>query len=314
MKCLVTGGAGFIGSHTVDILLENNHEVVVVDNFLTSNEKNLNPKAKLYKIDVTSEKLEQVFKKEKPEIVYHLAAQPAVRISTKDPMFDADINIRGTINVLEMCVKYDIKRIIYSSSGGTVYGDCKPLPATENSETIPMSQYGLSKLTAEKYIQLYNRLHGLDYIILRYGNVYGPRQDPMCEAGVIAIFIDRMIKEQDPEIFGDGKQTRDYIYVTDVAKANLLAMSATSKQKIFNISSCTETSVNDIFIQLKDAMFEFINHEYIARYRDPIEGELKRIYLDNYSAKRNLKWKPEVGMSEGMKKTVAYFISQIREK
>lgn len=312
MKILVTGGAGFIGSHIVDILIEKGHSVCVVDNLRTGKKENLNPKAKFYNVDITTKKLESVFRKEGPEAVYHVAAQASVRVSTDNPEEDAEINVKGTINVLQNCHKYNVKRLIYSSSGGAIYGNPEELPPRENHSIKPLCPYGLTKYIGEEYIYLYNRLYNLEYVIVRYGNVYGPRQDPKGEAGVISIFIGKMMEGKDPVIFGDGKQTRDYVYVRDVAEANLLALTTKNKNKAYNIGTGKETNVNQIFIALKEAMFDYLKKEFIARHSDPVPGEVRRIFLDIYAAKKGLGWQPKTELKEGIKKTVDYFINQER--
>ncbi|MBA2840122.1 UDP-glucose 4-epimerase [Methanococcus maripaludis] len=290
MKILVTGGAGFIGSHIVDLLIENGHDVSILDNLSTGNEKNLNSKAKFIKGDILDKKLDLTGF----ECVIHEAAQINVRTSVENPVFDANINVLGTINILEKMKEYNVKKIIFSSSGGAVYGEPEYLPVGEKHSVKPLSPYGLSKFCAEEYIKLYNRLYGIEYCILRYSNVYGERQDPLGEAGVISIFIDKMKNGESPVIYGDGNQTRDFVNVKDVAKANLMALNW--KNDILNIGSGKEISVNELF--------SIISSE-TGFAKDPIyekerEGEVYRIYID-YSKAKTLGWVPEVELKNGIK-------------
>lgn len=247
---LITGGAGFIGSHLADRLIEEGCRVVVVDNLSSGKKSNLHPAVKFYPLDIREADLELVFKRERPGFVSHHAAQPGVRPSMVDPLFDADVNIRGTINVLQNCVKSGVKKVIFASSGGAVYGEQKTFPAAETHELHPLSPYGVSKSIGEFYLNYYQKVHGLAYAALRYANVYGPRQDPFGEAGVVAIFIEKMLKGAQPVINGDGRQTRDFIYVEEVVQANLLAMQSDASG-VFNIGTGVETSVNQIFDHLK---------------------------------------------------------------
>jgi len=290
LKILVTGGAGFIGSHIVDILIENGHDVSILDNLSTGNEKNLNSKAKFIKGDILDKNLDLTGF----ECVIHEAAQINVRTSVENPTLDGNINILGTINILEKIKEYNVKKIIFSSSGGAVYGEPEYLPVDEKHSLKPLSPYGLSKFCAEEYIKLYGRLYGIEYCILRYSNVYGERQDPLGEAGVISIFIDKMKKGESPVIYGDGNQTRDFVNVKDVARANLMALNW--KNDIVNIGSGKETSVNELF--------KIISSE-IGFDKDPIyekerDGEVYRIYID-YEKAKSLGWMPEVELKNGIK-------------
>lgn len=277
MKILVTGGAGFIGSHLVDELIKRRHQVAIIDIKKT----NLNPKARFYKINILRN-LEPIFKKIKPEIVFHLAAQINVRKSVEDPVFDARTNILGTLNLLKHCQK--IKKFIFSSSGGAIYGDAKTIPTPESEAANPLSPYGVAKLAIENYLKALN----INYIALRYANVYGPRQDAKGEAGVIAIFIDKIKNNQSPIVFGNGKQTRDYIYVQDVVNANIKAM-----QKnifgAFNIGTGKETSVNKLL--------KLISPKTKAKHTPPVPGEVQRSCLDIKKAKKILNWMPITTLS-----------------
>lgn len=298
-KVLVTGGAGFIGSNIVDLLIENGYDVIVVDNLVTGNKENVNKKARFCNADITRPELRKIFEKERPDFVIHEAAQINVRKSVTEPMFDAESNITGTINVLECCKDFKVKKILYSSSGGACYGNPEYMPCDEKHPVNPICHYGVSKHAAEHYFFLYNFLYGLDYVILRYANVYGPRQDPKGEAGVIAIFMGRIKEGKKPLIFGDGKKTRDYAFVSDVAMSNLLALEKKTKSRIFNIGTGKETSVNEIYTLIKKASGTKIDAEHV----DPVPGEVERIKLDCSLAKKELGWQPEVQIEEGIKRT-----------
>lgn len=256
---LVTGGAGFIGSQVVDALIDKGYRVVVVDDLSTGKEENLNPKAQFCRMDICDHKLREIFAKEIKWVNHH-AAQIDVRKSVADPKEDACINIHGLPNILENCVRYRVKGVVFASSGGVVYGEPVKLPVAENYAKRPLSPYGVSKLCSEYYLYYYHRVHGLPYIALRYGNVYGPRQDPYGEAGVVAILTGKMLAGETPTIFGDGKQLRDYVFVEDIAKANLLAMRSLERasspnsidDQAYNIGTGVGTSVNELFAHLKE--------------------------------------------------------------
>ena len=304
MKILVTGGAGFIGSNLVDRLVDLGHSVVIIDNLSTGFSRNINPKAKFYNEDVRSNKISQIFEKEKPEMVFHLAAQMDVRISTREPIYDSEVNIGGTINLLENCVKYNVKKIIYSNTGGALYGDTKKedIPVDENYPIMPLSQYGISKHPVEHYLYLYYHNYGLKYTSIRYPNVYGPRQNPKGEAGVIAIFTDNIINNQSPIIFGDGKQTRDYVYVKDIVNANILSLTK-GENNCFNLGSEKETSVIEIFEMLKT----FLDFKGNPKFKPERIGEVKNIALSNQKAKELLGWEAKYNLLEGIKKTIDYY-------
>lgn len=242
MKILVTGGAGFIGSHVVDSLLAEAHQVVVVDDLSSGKLENLNPAAKFYQLDIRSSDLKKVFEAEQPDIVNHHAAQIDVRLSVADPIHDAQVNVEGTINLLECCRLFGVRRVIFASSGGAVYGEPEYLPVDENHPINPQAPYGLTKFVGEKYLDIYHALYGISYVTLRYGNVFGPRQDPHGEAGVIAIFIGRLIGGEAPYIFGTGEQIRDYVYVDDIADVNVAALDAPYCDS-FNIGTGLGTSL-----------------------------------------------------------------------
>jgi UDP-glucose 4-epimerase len=302
MKFLVTGGAGFIASHIVDKLINEGHQVVVVDDMSTGKESNLNPKAKLYKMDICDPELESVFQAEKPDYANHHAGQISVVRSVREPDFDVKVNILGSLNIIQNSQKYGVKKVIFISSGGTVYGEPEYLPADENHPTHPLCPYAIDKLTVEKYLYMYGVVFGLNYTVLRYSNVFGPRQDPHGEAGVVAIFTQKMVDGVQPTIFGDGTATRDYIYIDDIVEANMLAFERGDRE-IFNISANRETDVNKIFTLLK-AEFGFPKD---AIHGDKRPGELQRIFLTNHKAKAELGWEPKVSLEEGIKRTVQYY-------
>ena len=303
MKILVTGGAGFIGSHVVDLYIENGYEVVVVDDLSTGRLSNLNPGATFYKLDIRSPQIAEVFEKERPDYVNHHAAQMDVRRSVLDPLFDADVNILGSINLIECARKFEVKRFVYISTGGAVYGEPEYLPCDEAHPINPICQYGASKHTVEHYLYMYRQLYGLEYVVLRYPNVYGPRQDPHGEAGVVAIFSGQMLKGEQAKINGDGEQERDFVYVGDCARANLLALETQNGSAIYNLGSGQGTSVNQIYEVLKA-----ITSYKLERLHGPAKvGETRRIYLDARKAGEELDWVPRVALEEGLEKTVSYF-------
>ncbi len=302
MKILVTGGAGFIGSHVVDMYIDNGHEVVVVDDLSTGRISNLNPKAKFYQLDIRSEKMLDVFRSEKPEVVNHHAAQMDVRRSISDPLFDADVNILGAIKLAELSRNFGVRKFIHISSGGAIYGEPEYLPCDESHPVYPLSPYGVSKFTFELYLYLYKANFNLDFTILRYANVFGPRQDPYGEAGVVAIFTGQMLKDQPVKIYGSGEQVRDFVYVSDCARANLIALEHGSGQA-YNLGTGIGVSVNQIFEHLKD----ITNFQKGPIYEPPKPGETFRIYLNAQKAKAELNWEPEVNLDDGLRRTVEYF-------
>jgi len=328
---LVTGGAGFIGSHIVDLLTENNYKVVIVDDLSSGREENINQKARFYKLNITDQKgLAEVFKQEKPDYVFHEAAQISVSFSVRDPLFDAQTNILGSLNLLQCCLNHKVKGIVFASSGGTIYGEPENFPITEDYPFNPQSPYGISKVAIEHYLDFYQKNCHLPYVSLRYGNVYGPRQDPYGEAGVIAIFIEKMIKGEIPTINGDGEYIRDYIYVEDVAQANLLALQnmvklskvvqekekeiegkgeavAELKFNGLNLGTGRGVSVNEIFSLLK----EIIKFPHPANYGPPRAGDLRKNILDCHLTKEVLGWQPKFDFSAGLEKTVRWFKENI---
>ncbi|HEX9017566.1 MAG TPA: NAD-dependent epimerase/dehydratase family protein [Anaerolineaceae bacterium] len=302
MKVLVTGGAGFIGSHVVDLMIEAGHDVVVVDNLVTGRKRNLNPRAKFYQVDIRSPELEQVFETERPEVVDHHAAQMDVRRSVADPLYDADINVMGGLKVLNAAVKYGVRKVIHISSGGAVYGEPVYLPCDEAHPVQPLCPYGATKYMMELYLYMYKQTYGLDYSIIRYPNVYGPRQDPAGEAGVVAIFAGQMLKNNPVTIYGTGEQVRDYVFVKDCARANLMLLEKGSGC-VYNLGYGIGTTVNQVFDGLKEAT----GYPQAAKYAPARAGETFRIYLTAAKAKQDLGWEPSVTLQEGLRQTVSYF-------
>ncbi len=301
-KILVTGGAGFIGSHVVDAFINAGHEVVVIDNLATGKRENVNPQAKFYQVDIRHrEAVEEVFAVERPEVISHQAALANVRHSMEQPVTYAEVNILGSLILLEMARQYGCRRFIYASTGGAVYGEPEFLPVTEDHPINPLDPYGASKHAVEHYLYLYRQNYGLSYVSLRYPNVYGPRQDPLGEAGVVAIFTGLMLQGKQPTINGSGEQQRDFVYVGDVARANLLALER--GEGVYNIGSGIPTDVNTIFVELKAA----IGYAGEACYGPPKLGEVFRIYLDASKARRELGWEPKVSLREGLTRTVEFF-------
>ena len=302
MKAIVTGGAGFIGSHIVDALIEKGIDVFVIDNLSSGNKKNINSKAKFTKVDINNKKILGIFEKIKPDMLFHLAAQTDVRRSVVDPAEDARINILGAIQLLEASKQVGLKKIIFSSSGGAIYGDTDNTPTPETHLARPISPYGIAKLTCEHYLHYYKEVFGIDYVALRYANVYGPRQNSQGEAGVVAVFCNKMIHGEPPVIYGDGKQTRDYTYVGDIVEANILAMQG-EKVGAYNIGTGIETDVNYLSRMIKDQLL----------YKDEIihgkekKGEVRRSCLDYSLAKKVFGWEPKVQLKDGIKKTVEWF-------
>lgn len=302
MKVLVTGGAGFIGSHVVDRLLQEGHDVVVVDNLVTGKRKNVPKAVQFYKLDIENPKLERIFRNERPSIVFHLAAQMNVRRSVEDPMFDAQVNVLGTLNVLEQASKHGARKVIFSSSGGAIYGEQLAFPAPESHLTQPLSPYGISKLCGEHYLSYYHRLSGIQVVSLRYANVYGPRQDPEGEAGVVAIFIQKMLRGEQAVVNGNGRQTRDFVFVEDVVESNLMAMGP-AVEGVYNVGTGIETSVNDLFRIIVD----LTKVEFKEVHGPAKRGEQARSVIDSTKLHRDLGWEPKVDLREGLRRTVEYF-------
>ena len=302
-KILVTGGAGFIGSHVVDLFVTQGYEVIIVDDLSTGRVSNLNPAAKFYQMDIRSPQLREIFEAERPDYVSHHAAQMDVRRSVAQPLFDADINILGSINLLEIAKDFQVKRFIYISTGGAVYGEPESLPCNESHPINPICQYGASKHTVEHYLYMYYINYGLKYTVLRYPNVFGPRQDPHGEAGVVAIFTGKMLASEGVTINGDGDQTRDFVYVGDCAQANLLALTVDHEPGIYNLGWGRPTSINDI----TSVLVNITGYDLPIQHGPAKVGETRHIYLDASKIKKDLGWAPTVSLEEGLEKTVAYF-------
>ena len=313
MRILITGGAGFIGSHVVDAYIAAGHEVAVVDNLSTGRRENLNPRATFYEGDIRDAALlAEVFQRTQPEVVNHHAAQVDVRHSVNEPTYDADINVLGTLNLLEQARAYSVRRgspvhVIFISSGGAVYGEPVYLPCDEDHPIAPLSPYGASKYAVEVYLKVYRATYGLQTTVLRYANVYGPRQDPHGEAGVVAIFVGKMLEADGnpPRINGSGEQTRDFVYVADCARANLLALTQ-GEGGVYNIGTGEESSINQIAMALK----ELTGYQGEITCGPEIPGEVFRIYSDVTRARAELGWEAAVELEEGLARTVAYFREQ----
>ena len=301
MKMLVTGGAGFIGSHLVDRLVKEGHRVAVIDNLSTGQKKFINPRAKFYKLDLAKANLKGVFAKEKPEVVFHLASQKSVPFSLAHPLEDATNNIWGSLKLLENCLKFKVKKFIFTSTGGAIYGPAKEIPSKETTLERPLSPYGLSKLTVDNYLKnFYQAVKKLNGVSLRLSNVYGPRQDPQGEAGVIAIFINNLIKNKPCYIDGSGLQTRDFIYVEYVVGACLKAIKNGSG--IYNVGTGKETSVKYLYHLIAGLI-----SEKKPLFREPRQGDVFRSVLKIAKAKKELKWQPKIDLLRGLKLTVDYF-------
>jgi UDP-glucose 4-epimerase len=302
MNILVTGGAGFIGSQIVDAYIAEGHNVMIIDDLSTGFEENINPAAKFVKLSITDPKIVDFFKNEKINLVNHHAAQIDVRKSVNDPLFDANTNILGTLNLLQSCVKTGVKKIIFSSTGGAIYGEQDYFPADEAHPTSPISPYGITKLTIEKYLYFYHLEHKLHYTILRYANVYGPRQNPFGEAGVVAIFANKLLKGEQPVINGSGEQTRDYVFVDDVVKANILAVKD-EQSDIYNVGTAIETNVNVIYKILNDS----IGKGQAEKHGPVAPGEQMRSVITSEKLYKIFNWKPTTPLKEGLEKTADYF-------
>jgi UDP-glucose 4-epimerase len=304
-KVLVTGGAGFIGSHVADAYLARGHSVSIVDNLVTGKKENVPQGAEFVEMDVRDERIHELFERHGGfDIVNHHAAQIDVRISVRDPRYDADVNVAGLLNVLEGARRWQAKRFVFVSSGGVVYGDATERPIPETAAKRPESPYGVTKLVGEYYLRCYRLLHGLDYVALRYSNVYGPRQDPHGEAGVVAIFSNRILANQPITIFGAGEQTRDYVFVGDVVAANMLVSEARLSDgteiddRAFNVGTGTETSVNELARELMRAAAREVPVEYAAER--PGELQWNSLQTGRLNA---LGWKASVPLAQGLGRT-----------
>ncbi|HKS67960.1 MAG TPA: NAD-dependent epimerase/dehydratase family protein [Candidatus Acidoferrales bacterium] len=304
MRILVTGGAGFIASHVADAYIAAGHDVAILDDLSRGSMKNVNPRARFYEGDVRDRDfVERVFREEKPEAVNHHAAQMDVRRGVREPVFDASVNILGSINLLDACVAHKVRRVVYISTAGAAYGEPKEMPVTEDCPINPITPYGISKHTVEHYLFTYRVLYELPYVVLRYGNVYGPRQSSKGEAGVFAIFCEQMLAGVRPVIYGDGSKLRDYVYIEDVARANVLALERGTGE-MFNIANGTPTKDYDVFRMVRDGLeLKGVEPDYVPKR----PGEIDRIYLDISKARLLLEWEPKVSLEEGSRRTVRYF-------
>lgn len=302
MKILVTGGAGFIASHIVDKLISFGHKIVIIDNLSTGKSENINKQAIFYFSDINDiDRLKVIFKVEKPEVVIHHAAQISVQTSIKYPVLDENTNIQGTISLLECCKEFKVRKIIYSSSAA-VYGEPQYLPLDENHPIQPMSFYGISKYTPEIYIKMYSALYGIKYTIFRYSNVYGIRQDAKGEGGVVSIFIDKLLHDEPVIIYGDGEQSRDFVYVKDIAEANSLAL-IKSDNCTLNLSSNQCISINNLFIKINNIFDKKVS----PIYEEKRDGDIRHSYMKNDEAKKILGWSPKYILEQGLKETVNYY-------
>jgi len=306
LKILVTGGAGFIASQVADAFINEGHQVLIVDDLSTGFEKNINPKAKFIKANICDLELSKLFEKEKFDLINHHAAQMDVRRSVADPIFDANINILGTINLLKNAVKTGVKKFMFASTGGAVYGEQKYFPADEEHPSNPLSPYGISKLSVEKYLYFYKAQYNLNYTILRYANIYGPRQNPFGEAGVVAIFSSKLLKDELPIINGTGKQTRDYVFVGDVVKANLVTLDD-HESEIYNVGTGIETDVNELFGLLN----KITGKQREEKHGPAAPGEQMRSVITSDKIFNKFSWRPSTSLEEGLKKTVEFFAQNL---
>ena len=308
MKIVVTGGAGFIGSHVVDALLEKGHSVHVIDDLSGGYRKNVHAGAVLHQLDIRDQSIVNLWEEHNYEVMYHLAAQMDVRKSVSDPGYDADVNIGGLLNLMEAGRKNGLKKVVFSSTGGAIYGEPEKVPQDESHTLQPLSPYGITKLSSEKYLHFYKLTYGIDYVALRYGNVYGPRQNPNGEAGVVAIFSERMLDGVQPFINGDGQQTRDYVFVSDVVNANMKALEF-SGSDIFNVGTGVETNVVQLFQTLRDELAPDMKDAFAPGK----PGEQMRSVLDCSKSERTLGWTPKVDVTQGLR-TVAHWFRDQKER
>jgi UDP-glucose 4-epimerase len=302
MKVLVTGGAGFIGSHICDRLAKDDHQLVIVDDLSTGHVEQVHPAARFYQLELDSPWLDELFKIERPQAVVHQAAQASVRRSVEDPVFDARVNVLGTAALLQAAVHHQVQRFLFASTGGALYGEADVVPTPEDYPTRPLSPYGASKLAAEGYLQTFHALHGLSYAALRYANVYGPRQDPHGEAGVVAIFAQRLLDRQKAVINGNGRQSRDFVYVADVADANARAL-VSDQVGAFNVGTGVETDINRIFEILK----ELTGSAQEPEHAPGKPGEQRRSVVDPRHIGEAIGWRSQTGLREGLEATVRFF-------
>lgn len=309
MRILVTGGAGFIASHVTDALIAAGHQVSVIDDLSSGKRENLNPKASFYQLDVQDAGVADVMKREQPEVLCHHAAQMDVRRSVADPVFDAKVNLVGLLNLMEHGRQHGLRRVMFSSTGGAIYGEQDVFPAPETHKTEPLSPYGVAKLASERYLFFYSATYGISYAALRYANVYGPRQNPHGEAGVVAIFAEKLLRGEQPIINGTGLQTRDYVYVGDLVRANLAALASNFTGAV-NLGTGIETDVNTIFRHLRT----LCGSNAPEQHGSAQPGEQMRSVIDNGLAQRVLGWRPETSLEDGLRETVAFFRARLAAK
>ncbi|MFA4942417.1 MAG: NAD-dependent epimerase/dehydratase family protein [Patescibacteria group bacterium] len=301
MKILVTGGAGFIASNLVDRLIDAGHQVVIIDNLSSGLKEYINPQAHFYQLDILAPKVEEIFALQKFDLVFHLAAQISVIKSVEDPEFDNRVNVLGGLNILSCCLKHQVKKIVFVSTGGALYGEAEVIPTQEDYPTYPLSPYGIHKLTFEKYLNYYHAVYGQNYTTLRLANVYGPRQYKGGECGVVSIFIDNAVSDRESIVNGDGSKTRDFVYVSDVVEA-LMRAAATDYVGAINIGTGIEKSVADVVLAIELALGKSIK----KKFGPAKAGEQERSCLDISRAKQILGWEPQVMLDEGIKKTIAW--------
>jgi UDP-glucose 4-epimerase len=306
MRVLITGGAGFVGSHLVDACLAAGHQVVVVDDLSTGSRANLDVRARWYQVDIRSDEIAAVIEAERPDVISHQAAQVSVKRSVDDPLTDASINVLGSIRLLEAARRAGVGRVVFASTGGAIYGEIEDGLADERTPCRPVSPYAVAKLAVEHYLESYRVTHGLEAVVVRYSNVYGPRQDPHGEAGVVAIFMQKILAGVVPTIFGDGEQVRDFVYVGDVVRANLAALAlplGPGVPNLFNVASGVPTTVNTLWRAIADAAGTRMTPAYAAAR----PGDLRRSALDPTRAKRELGWTPDVSLEDGIARTWDWF-------
>jgi len=313
MKILVTGGAGFIGSHIVDAYIDAGHEVIIIDNLSTGNRQNINPQAKFFELDIRDAAVADVFADERPDIVNHHAAQISVTISTQKPIFDADVNILGSLNIFANAAKYGAQKIIFASTGGAIYGDADEYPTTENYVPMPVSPYAIAKFSAEKYLHYYFYQFGLNYLVLRYANVYGPRQIPHGEAGVVSIFIENLLQKKEPHLYAyqdePNGMIRDYVFVGDVVTANLKGLEMCDNE-VINIGTGKPTTTGELYHQIATLLESDIKPKQMGAR----PGDIHRSCLDISKAREVLNWSPETSLQEGIEKTIDYFAKNTKKE
>ena len=308
MRVLVTGGAGFIGSHLVDALVQRGHDVSIVDDLSAGRSGFINPHARLHEVSITDfDGLSRVFAAERPEVIIHNAAQISVRSSMADPSFDAHVNVVGSVNVLQLAVTHGCERVLFASTGA-VYSEPVRLPMDESHPAVPASAYGTSKLAVESYLRLYNEVYGLQYVAFRYGNVYGPRQDPGGEAGVVPIFASQMLSGRQVTIYGDGSKTRDYLYISNVVEANLAAMRLPKAAEVLNLARGVEVSDYEVFDLVRSA----VGSDVEPVYAEKRPGEVDRVCIDSSRASEVLGWTPTVEPAEGIRRSVEHLRAESR--